>query len=104
MCEEHRNVHNEVQRKFDRKRRALIRMIDPYYVSQQQTHVARPSSSSMSPSMENIMPTPLSEMKLNSTLSLVTDVAEMEDKSHWSAEEVEFLQTILMGEPFHLTP
>ena len=63
MCEDHRNVHNEIQRKFDRKRRALKRNIDPYYVSQQQPHVARPSSSSMSPSMDNIMPKLLSEMK-----------------------------------------
>ena len=106
MCEKHRTAHNQTQRKTDRKRRASKRTVtklsnDAY------KHVARPcitlSSHFLSPSMENIAPTPLSEMKWFSTSSFDADVSEMDDHWQWSNEEVDILQTIMKEGPLDLS-
>ena len=103
LCKNHRNLHNEYQRKSDRKRRAFKRSTTMSPNAPYQHRAVRPSitrSSSLSLSMDNIMPTPLSEM----TWSSSTSSFEAEDHWQWSAEEINFLQIFSVEEPMDLNP
>ena len=102
LCKNHRNLHNEYQRKSDRKRRAFKRSTTMSPNAPYQHRAVRPSitrSSSLSLSMDNIMPTPLSEM----TWSSSTSSFEAGDHWQWSAEEIYFLQTIMAKKPFDVS-
>lgn len=50
------------------------------------------------------MSTPLSELKWSSKSSLDADISEMDDDWQWSAEEVAFLQTMLVEESMDFLP
>ena len=102
LCKNHREVHNKYQRKSDHKRRAFKRSTTMSPNARYQHRVVRPSikrSSPFSPSMENIMPTPLSEIKWSSS----TSSFEAGDHWQWSAEEIYFLQTIMAKKPFDVS-
>ena len=70
---------------------------------QQKSYFKRPCIlRSMSLSMKNIMPTPLSEMKWSPTSPFDAVVGKMVNNWQWSNEEVDFLQTILIEESIDL--
>ena len=70
----------------DPKRRGLKRKMAPQ--SSQHTRPSISLSSSMSPSMDNLLWSPMA--------SLNGDVVEKDDHWQWSVEEVNFLQTIML--------